>query len=167
MCKGTCLSNGLFQRPCMGKAVRLLQLLLLPLRELSRITSAERVVPLSAFYICPAEHTGSPGSGWPGGHLLSRIESQGLQSLLRPSVCLCASGMTGVPSERRSVCGCCLFCKLQFIPIWESRDWKWRSCLAGTICSGCQWHQKDPDLTSKRAAVFWDEDFNLPSCFGE
>lgn len=74
----------------MGKAVRLVQLLLLPLRELSRISSAERVVPLSAFYICPAEHTGSPGSvaGLVGIYLLSRIESQGLQSLLCLSVCL-------------------------------------------------------------------------------
>lgn len=41
----------------MGKAVGLVQLPAppsLPLRELSRIYSAEMLVPLSAFYICTA-----------------------------------------------------------------------------------------------------------------
>lgn len=42
-------------------------------------------------------------------------------------VCLSVSeslGTAGVPSERWSVCGYGFFCEMQFIQIWESRDWK-------------------------------------------
>lgn len=56
-CEGTCFSDGLFQRPCMGKALGLVQLPAppsLPLGEPSRTYSAETLVPLSAFYICTA-----------------------------------------------------------------------------------------------------------------
>lgn len=173
VCKGTCLSNGVFQRPCMGKAVRLVQLPAPPSQGAEQNLFCWKGCSTFCFlYLSSRAHWLTRQCGWPGGHLLSRIESQGLQSLLHPSVLSVSAslGTTGVPSERWSVCGCCLFCKMQFIQIWESRDWKWRregSCLAGTVCNEWQWHQKDTDLTSERAAVFWDEDFNLPSCFGE
>lgn len=73
--------------------------LLLPPGELSRIPSAEMLVPLSIFVQQQqlARRCGRPCVCVR--HLLSRIESQGHSLSLRLSVCL-RLGRTGIPSER-------------------------------------------------------------------
>lgn len=113
MCKGTCLSNGLLQRPCMGKAVQLVQL---PAPPSESWTESLLLKWLFRFLLSIfAQHsTVANQAVWPALYWLGTIESQGLQFLLlRLSASL---GRTGIPSERWSICGCFpYFYEMQFI----------------------------------------------------
>lgn len=118
LCKGTCLSSGLSERPCMDKAICLVQLPAPPSPELSRISSAETVVPLFAFYICTAAAAGQLARRWGQPDVPSAFAEQnwepGLTASLVASVCLSLRLRT--TGERWSVRIFFFFlCEMQFL----------------------------------------------------